>query len=274
MPELEAVVAAVARSKKYRNVCPDTIRRIAAGELAHRRSAKEAAKATKRRLHQVYGAFEEGVDTEALYRRLAAAYRSGTAGEIEAACREALGGHYSTRERLPILDRFYAAIWQVTGRPDTLLDLGCGLNPLALPWMGLADSARYHALDIDCRRIQFLNRFLALAGLAPLARCQDVLVRPPELAADVALILKTSPSLERQEDGATPRLIEQVRAGYVVVSFAVQSLGGRDKGMADHYHRQFDTWAKERAWEVERLGFERELVFVVNVKNKTLRFAL
>ena len=269
MSDLEAVVSAVAQSKKYRDVCPDTIRRIAAHELAHRRSAKEAAKATKRRLHQVYGAFEEGIDVEALYPRLEAAYRSGATAEIEAACREALAAHSSTRERLPIVDRFYAALWQVTGRPGTLLDLGCGLNPLALPWMDLPAGACYHALDIDCRRTQFLNRFLTLAGLAPLARCHDVLVRPPEVAADVALLLKTSPSLERQEAGATPRLIDQLRAHYVVVSFAVQSLGGRDKGMAAHYQQQFEAWAGERAWEVERLEFDSELVFVINVKRKT-----
>ncbi|MGD8792011.1 MAG: 16S rRNA methyltransferase [Anaerolineae bacterium] len=269
MSDLEAVVAAVARSKKYRHVCPTTVRRIAARELAHRRSVKEAAKATKRRLHQVYGAFEEGVDTEALYRRLEAAYHSGSAVEIEAACREGLAAHSSTRERLPVVGAFYAALWQVTGRPGTLLDVGCGLNPLALPWMGLAAGAQYHALDIDCRRIEFLNRFLALAGLAPLARCHDVLVEPPQEAADVALLLKTSPSLERQEAGATPHLVNRLRAPYVVVSFAVQSLGGRDKGMAAHYRRQFERWAGERAWEVERLSFDSELVFVVRVKRET-----
>jgi 16S rRNA (guanine(1405)-N(7))-methyltransferase len=268
MSDLEAVVAAVARSKKYRDVCPDTIRRIAARELAHRRGVKAAAKATKRRLHQVYGAFAEGIDTEALYRRLEAAYHSGVAGEIEAACREGLAAHSSTRERLPVVGAFYAALWQVTGRPDTVLDLGCGLNPLALPWMGLAGDTRYHALDIDCRRTEFLNRFLALAGLAPLARCHDVLVEPPQEAADVALLLKTSPSLERQEAGATPRLVEQVRAPHVVVSFAVQSLGGREKGMAAHYRQQFEGWAGERAWEVERLSFDSELVFIINVKRK------
>jgi 16S rRNA (guanine(1405)-N(7))-methyltransferase len=269
MSDLEAVVAAVARSKKYRDVCPDTVRRIAARELAQRQSAKAAAKATKRRLHQVYGAFEEGVDREALYRQLEAAYHSGSAVEIEAACREGLAAHSSTRERLPVVDAFYDALWQVTGRPGTLLDVGCGLNPLALPWMGLAADARYHALDIDCRRIEFLNRFLALAGLAPLARCHDVLVEPAKEAADVALLLKTSPSLERQEAGATPRLVEQIRASHVVVSFAVQSLGGREKGMAAHYQRQFEGWAEAGEWEVERLGFESELVFVINVKRKT-----
>jgi 16S rRNA (guanine(1405)-N(7))-methyltransferase len=263
MPDLEAVVSAVAWSKKYRALCEDTIRRIAGRELAHHGSAKAAIRATKRRLHQVYGAFEQEFDYEAAYRGLESAYRTGSAAGIREACRQILDQHSSTRERLPILDRFYPAILSVTGRPSSILDLGCGLNPLALPWMDLPAKARYIALDIDAARIAFLNRYLALAGLEPLARCQDLLAHPPDDPAEVAFLFKMSPSLERQEPGATLRLIDRLRVPSVVVSFAVKSLGGREKGMVEHYQRQFSGWIEERGWPVEELAFETELVFVV-----------
>ncbi len=77
-----------------------------------------------------------------------------------------------------------------------------------------------------------MNRYLQLAGFEPLARRQDILADPPVDPADVALLLKTSSTLERQEKGATVRLVEALRAPFVVVSFAVKSLGGREKGMA------------------------------------------
>jgi 16S rRNA (guanine(1405)-N(7))-methyltransferase len=263
MPDLEAVVSAVASSKKYRAICEDTIRRIARRELAHHGSVKAATKATKRRLHQIYGAFEQDLDYEAAYRGLESAYGTGSAARIQEACRQILDQHSSTRERLPILDRFYPAILSVTGQPAAILDLGCGLNPLALPWMDLPAAARYIALDIDAARIAFLNRYLALAGLESLARCQDLLAHPPDDLADVAFLLKMSPSLERQEPGATPRLIERLRAPSIVVSFAVKSLGGREKGMVEHYQRQFSEWIEERGWPVDELVFETELVFVV-----------
>ncbi|MEJ2737871.1 MAG: 16S rRNA (cytidine(1402)-2'-O)-methyltransferase, partial [Anaerolineae bacterium] len=149
----------------------------------------------------------------------------------------------------------------ITGQPSLLLDLGCGLNPLALPWMdtvapqgsGQIPGIRYVPLDIDTDRVRFLNRYLALAGLEPLARCQDILSHPPEDAADVALLLKMSPTLERQEPGATLGLIEQLTAPYVVVSFAVKSLGGREKGMVEHYQQQFLGWLRERQWPAEEL---------------------
>ena len=280
-PLLDQVVSAVASSKKYGAICPDTVRRIAARELAAEPHAgvKTLVKATKRGLHQICGAFEQAPDYEAAFHQIEAAYRARSTAEIEAACRRALALHSSTRERLPILDQLYARIWQITGRPGSILDLGCGLNPVALPWMGLAAGSRYTALDIDTAGIQLVNRYLQLAGFEPLARRQDILAQPPADPADVALLLKTSSTLERQEKGATGRLVEALRAPFVVVSFAVKSLGGRDKGMPAHYRRQFWAMAQGRQkhaaqsrqkhaalgrpWRVEELVFDTELVFVV-----------
>lgn len=265
MSDLDAVVAAVASAKKYRTLCEDTIRRVARRELAGLPGGglKAGVKATKRRLHQAYGAFEQDIDYEAASRRLEVAYQSGVRAEVEAACRDVLRLHTSTRERLPIVERFFSGVWALSGTPRSVLDLGCGLNPVALPWMGLGPGCRYVALDVDRQRVAFLNRMLILAGLEPLARCQDILVRPPDDPADVAMLLKMSPTLERQEPGSTERLIEALRARFVVISFAVRSLGGREKGMAEHYQRQLLNLAARRGWAVSKLAFESELVFVV-----------
>jgi 16S rRNA (guanine(1405)-N(7))-methyltransferase len=262
---VDEVVSAVASSKKYGAVCPDTIRRIAARELAAnpQGSVKTLIKATKRGLHQICGAFEQGPDYASAYRQLEAAYRGGLEPEIRTACRQAMALHSSTRERLPVLDQFYTRIFRVTGWPTSILDLGCGLNPLALPWMGLAPGARYIGLDIDAAGIRFVNDTLQLAGFPPLARCQDLLANPPGEPADVALLFKTSPSLEHQEKGATGRLIETLKTPFVVISFAVKSLGGREKGMAAHYRQQFRALAEARRWPVEELAFDTELVFIV-----------
>jgi 16S rRNA (guanine(1405)-N(7))-methyltransferase len=265
VPLLDQVGSAVASSKKYVTICPETIRLIAARELAAEphASVKALVKATKRGLYQICGAFEQSPDYEAAYQQLEAAYRAGFKTEIEAACRRVLALHSSTRERLPILDQFYTRIFQLTGQPRSILDLGCGLNPVALPWMGLAPGSRYAALDIDAAGIQFVNRYLQLAGFEPLARWQDILADPPADPADVALLLKTSPSLERQEKGVTACLVEALRAPFVVVSFAVKSLGGREKGMLAHHRRQFQAMAEGRPWQIEELASDTELVFVV-----------
>jgi 16S rRNA (guanine(1405)-N(7))-methyltransferase len=267
MSELDQVVSSVALSKKYRDICTDTIHRIAERELSAspHGNLKATVKATKRRLHQVYGAFEGPLDYGSAIKQLEAAYASGTQEGIEAACQHVMRLHSSTRERLSILDRFYPTIFEVTGSPRSILDLGCGLNPLALPWMGLDAGADYVALDIDATRIRFLDRFLTMTGLDAQARCQDILAYPPTEPVEVALLLKMSPSLERQEQGATLHLLEQLRTSFAVVSFAVKSLGGREKGMLSHYRGQFLELVAGHQWPVSDLVFDTELVFVLEL---------
>ena len=47
----------IAISKKYRDICPDTVRRVFEAERAKYKSEKEADKAAKAHLHQITGAF-------------------------------------------------------------------------------------------------------------------------------------------------------------------------------------------------------------------------
>src|SRR5688500_2168800 len=81
---------------------------------------------------------------------------------FRAACADALRAHASTRERQPHVEAFYAGIWEHTGAPSRVLDLGCGLGPLALPWMGLADDTFYFASDVDRRPLSAVAELLEL----------------------------------------------------------------------------------------------------------------
>ena len=56
---------------------------------------------------------------------------------IKEFCLEILARHDSTRERIPYLSEFYEAILEIAQTPRIILDLACGLNPFALPFMGL-----------------------------------------------------------------------------------------------------------------------------------------
>ena len=55
---LDAVVASVAASRRYGDVCAETVQRLATQALTRSEGdARRAAKRTKRALHQFYGAF-------------------------------------------------------------------------------------------------------------------------------------------------------------------------------------------------------------------------
>ena len=264
------IVASVQTAAKYRNLCPDTIRRVAAAEWRAQRTLKQAIKSTKTRLHQAYGAYESQIDYERAWRDLCAAHS--TAGHDRAAilsvARGLLSRHASTKERLPILDRFFDRVFAHTGAPHTLLDLACGLNPLARPWMRLDAEAVYHAYDIDAARIDFIDRYFTLTHTRGSAHLQDILCHPPIERADVALLLKSSACLERQKKGSTLALLDRLNVAQVIVSFPVKSLGRREKGMAAHYARTFTAMLAGRPWPVTRLDFATEMAFIVDKRGR------
>ena len=261
--DVDAIVAGIQKSRKYRTTCEDTIRHLVLAELAHHKSVKDAIKAARKRLHHVVAPYLGNPDYDAAETGLEAAFQSGDADLIRETCSDIMESHASTRERLSTLEDFYSQIFQITGVPNTLLDLACGLNPLSFPWMRLPTSIRYHALDIHGRRVELLNRYFLLQGLTPLARMQDVLTNCPVQGGDIALILKEVHRFERRQRGCTLPLLEALRVRYLVVSFPTRSLSKRRR-LTGQYRRLFDRIIKGKPWNVTEIEFESELVFCVD----------
>ena len=255
---------AVRRSAKYRHVNEATVRAVGRRELEAGRSWKGAIKATKNRLHQIAGAYRtEKPRYQAWLAELATAARQGDAA-LRAACAAVMRHHASTQERLPLLETFYAVTLEGLPPIRSVLDVACGLNPLAAAWMPLAADARYSACDLYTDLAAFLNAFFRLAGMNGRAWACDLLTAPPDTEADLALVLKTLPLLERVDRNAPLRLLRAVRAPWMLVSYPVHSLGGRrDRGMQRNYERRFRELIAGEGWAVERFSFETELVFRV-----------
>jgi 16S rRNA (guanine(1405)-N(7))-methyltransferase len=261
-PQVEELVRAVQSSAKYRFVNPALIARIGAAELAKGRKFKEAVKAAKNKLHQVGGAY---LSNPPHYRewleRLAEVQDDPRA--LKNACREMMALHASTRERLSILDEFYETLFDELAPVGSVLDAACGLNPLAIPWMGLGPGARYYACDIYSDLVDFVGAFMGLLPVEGQASLCDVAGEAPDREVDLALVLKTIPCLEQIDKQAGERLLDGLRAKYLLVSFPARSLGGRSKGMVENYEDRFKQLADGRGWHIRRFEFETELVFLV-----------
>jgi 16S rRNA (guanine(1405)-N(7))-methyltransferase len=266
MADLDDLVAAVSASAKYRGIDRALVRRIGQEELAKRRTLKTAIKATKDRLHQVGGAFLAQV---MLYDRWLGELRAAAdAGDLRPMCRAIMAHHTSMRERLPFLDDFYAAIFADLPPITSVLDLACGLHPLALPWMPLAPGARYHACDIYAEMIAFIGAFLPLTGVRGKATTCDVTQAIPPEPADLAFLLKAIPCLEQIDRDAGRRLLAATPARWLVVSFPSQSLGGRHKGMPAFYEAHLHELVAGKDWAIRRLAFPTELVFVIDTRRQ------
>lgn len=257
------VVERVLRSRRYRGVDSTLVERLAAEELPRSRGADDAVKRVKRRLHQAVGAFG---GSDAPTDEIAGAWHGDLADPaFRAAVTRALAAHASTRERIPHLARFYGDIWERIGVPSSVLDLGSGLGPLALPWMGLDRNARYVAIDVDRAALARVDAFLDLVGQPHEVRALDLVTAAPDADADVAVALKLVTTLDRQDPTAAGRLIGSIRARHAVVSFTTRSLGGRARGMEGTYRSRLDRLVAEvpRVTEVAEASVPNELVFVL-----------
>nr|AMP48521.1 FmrO [uncultured bacterium] len=261
--EIDHVIDSVKQSAKYRSVNSDLIRRIGTEQLTRHPKLKEAVKATKNKLHQVCGAYvAERMDYARWTGVLAAAKDDKEA--LRTACIQMMQTHRSTQERVPILDQFYSELFRRLPPIASIVDIACGLNPLAVPWMNLHEDARYLALDVYDDLADFTNTFFKVAGVNGVARSQDILQQAPTEHADLALVLKAIPCLEQLNSDAGSKLLDAIDADHMVVSYPIHTLTGRSIGMDAFYEQQFTNMVAGRGWTIERMRFDTELAFLVS----------
>lgn len=231
MPRNSASLDSLLASKNYREVCPDTVTRVWEECLRRHRTPAEAEHAARKALHGITGAFMGPREA----RKLAEDIQSWTSDPCDAALERMLGRHASTRERLPLarMDALFERIFDITGRPRSVLDLACGIAPLYLGARGVDTTG----VDLFRGAVDAVNRFHEVCG-APVRAVWSDLLCPgslPEGHFDLALLFKLLPLLERQKSGAAMNVMRAIDSGWVAVSFPSRTLSGRNVGMADHY---------------------------------------
>lgn len=275
------IVENIKKSKKYKAVYVKTVERIVADCIV-RFGEKRAEKEAKNLLHQVWGAFyETRPDFKKILNKIEienSGRRPTSSEDFKKIISSVLKLQSSVQERVGILEEFYKKIFEVTGIPNSIIDHACGLNPLTLPWMSLPETTVYKAYDIDEEEIEFLKSVFDLLKIKNVeARMGDVLVdefsaqgadtlgRPASGwdYADVVFMLKLLPCLEHQKKGCSLEILKRQKCKFIVVSYPIKSISGKEKGMAEFYRNSFMNMVKSENWKIEELLFDSELVFIV-----------
>ncbi len=270
---LDQALASILTARKYRSIHPGLVRDIAAAELAKGRSIKEAVKAAKSQLHQSAAAYiRRNLDYDDAFRQLQTTVTAAKRGpgsdpsadpSVRTLLRRLMAAHASTHERLPILDSLYPQLFQRLPPVTSILDIACGLHPLSRPWMPLPNDVTYFSYDIYSDQIDFLNRFFTIMGFAGAAVQHNALDDKNTPPADLAFLLKTLPCLEKIQSGASERLLHQIDAPILIVSFPNHTLAGRKHGMAQHYTANFLSQIKKAGWQADSLTYPSELIYIV-----------
>ncbi len=261
---LDRLVDTVRSTPRYQGISVELVQKIGEQELNKGRSFIEAVKATRNKLHQVGGAYQEhAIPYSAWLAELKNTPSDLGDARLREFCRRMMAEHASTRERLPALERFYAAILEPIAPLQSVADLACGFNPLALPWMRLADNAPYYGCDIYADLADFFNNFLAHIRRPGKVEVCDLTHTIPSPPVQVAFLLKTLPCLEQVDKAIGLALLDRVQADFLLVSFPASSLSGRSKGMVKNYAAHFLEMIEGQPWSVTRFEFPSELAFLV-----------
>ncbi len=262
--EIQTLVSAITASEKYAAIHPELVRRLVVAELGKGRSPKETVKSVRSKLHQIGGSYQEAqIGYANGLQRLKSLSSNLDAPELRDFCLGMLAQHASTRERLPILEHFYTLLAPITPL-QSVLDLACGLNPLARPWMPLAPNARYDAYDIYADMLDFIQAFFDhLQQPGKVGLC-DLSAEVPQQPAHLALLLKTIPCLEQVDKHIGLRLLHGIHSEYLLVTFPAKSLGGHDKGMPQTYEAHFVELVASAPWQIiQKTLFDSELAFLL-----------
>jgi 16S rRNA (guanine(1405)-N(7))-methyltransferase len=261
---IDELIYAIRQSSKYKkaNICEVTIRDLIETELPRHRHQSEAIQAAKKKLHKIVAPYLGDPNYDESIQQLEMSFSSNKAEKIKATCTAIMANHLSTRERQPLLNNFYRKIFAHTGIPKRILDIACGLHPLSFPWMELPKSTRYYAYDLHQTRVEFLNQYFVLQGLAPLAIAQDILIDFPAESADMAFIFKEVHRFEQRQRGCTLPLLDALQVRHIIISLPTTSASGK-WDVTDRYRELVYGLIRDRPWPVDEIEFSSELVFMI-----------
>ena len=181
-----------------------------------------------------------------------------------------LSSNISTKERLDDYKFIYNKIFQITDKPKSIIDLGCGLNPISFPYMNL-QSLIYYAYDIDEQDIKFLNEFFnimknKIKGKAEILNLRDfkkISNLPP---SDIIFLWKIIDLIDIDNHKPSEELINFLfnknKAKFIVASFATKTI--TRKQMNFPKRKWFEFMLKRNNLDFKTFQTKNEIFYIIS----------
>ena len=260
--EVNELVEEIAKSKKYANLSRDIIERVCAESAVKYKKKKAALSEVKKEFHIVYESFLTP-NCQNIAKEKIMGYEGEDILADRKFCLELLPLHISTKERVGVEKEIYSFISQCIVPDGILSDVGCGFNPLALPFMEKRPG-RYFAYEISRDTFDVLNVYFRKARMdGYTASILDAVQGVPSGYSDLLLALKLLPLLQQQKKGRAMEFLSEASFGTAVVSFPTKSMAGRNKGMEAYYTAFLEDNLPENILIADRRVIYNELFYVL-----------
>lgn len=260
--DINEIVEEIANSKKYASVSQEVIERACIEASKKYKKKKEILSEAKKQLHIIYESFLTKNCQSVAIKRIEE-YSGDDMATDKSFSKELLSLHISTNERLENIDEIYGFISQYIAKECTLSDVGCGFNPLALPFLS-KKPARYLAYEISQETVDLINLYFERVGEDHYhAELLDAVNNSPPVHSSLLLAFKLLPLLQQQKKGRAIDFLVESSFEYAIISFPIKSLSGKNKGMESFYSSFFESNLPAQITINDRKVINNELFYVL-----------
>jgi SAM-dependent methyltransferase len=174
---------------------------------------------------------------------------------------ELLRIHSSTKERLNI----YPAIKELLNKLSvkSILDLGCGINPIAIAESGIF----YFATDINNSDLEVVRSFFKKKGISGDVFQSDLTSGKIDFPkADICFMFKILDTIEKNKHHIAESLISGLDCKYLLISFSTKKLSGKVMNFPKRYW--LDLMLQRLGLKYRTLKFENEIFYLVDKSSK------
>jgi len=284
---IQEILRKVKENKKYKTLADDIVKKEIQNYLKTNKIkeiTKQDIKNIRAKLHKTYSSFQtKKKNKRYLYLdNLKHALNNNNNNkeniEINKIIEQLLSITISTKERINDYKQIYKQIFEITGNPETIIDLGSGLNPLSYSYMNLK-KLNYYAYDIDEEDIRFLNEYFQIMkkqnnnfnGKASILDVKDLkkVLQIPK--ADIIFLFKIIDIINQSEKNykTSEELIKNliVKSKYVVASFATKTITRKKMNYPER--KWFELMLDRTNLYFKVLKTDNEIFYVIkNINNQ------
>ncbi|MBI5803616.1 hypothetical protein HY450_00055 [Candidatus Pacearchaeota archaeon] len=173
---------------------------------------------------------------------------------------EILATHSSTKERVD----YYPELKNIIKKMEvkSVLDLGCGINPIALAERGM----KYYAVDINEKELYLVKRFFEQKKIEGKTIVYDLRKINDNLPdSELCLILKVFDVIENKGHRLTELIIERVKCKKFIASFPTKKLSG--KPMKFPERKWFEKILIRKGYFYKKVYSENEVFYIFDKSN-------
>lgn len=253
----KTVLESIKTSKNYKDICCKTIENLVEQETPKYKKNKDIEQSVRTKLHLWAKMFFSD------FNKSKKALINGENIDREFYL-QVLKRHCSTAERYDFLEEFFVDILSQCKDIESIIDIGCGFNPISYICFAKNHAKKYFAYDIVGECIEFLNLCFVDLKKDYVAQVLDATCDTPKETVDVVFLFKILPLLEQQRVGRAKEIINSLNAKKFVITYPTKTVGGKNVGMYNKYSEDLKGLCEQcGAKIVFEKEYKNEIMFII-----------